>query len=194
MTPEKDQGKERGEEQEQEQEEPTEAEPEDLPAQLEEALREKDQFRNLAQRIQADFINYKRRMEEERKNLERSANAGLILKVLSIADDFQRALSHLPKDDVTPEWLEGIQLIQRRLEAFLESEGVSRIEALGADFNPEEHEAVFSQVSSNDEEGKVMSVIREGYKLHGKVLRPAQVSVGMAKGGLEEPKSSDTSE
>ena len=179
---------------EQEKDKSTETESEDIVAQLDEALREKEQFRNLAQRTQADFINYKRRMEEERKELERFVKTGLILKILGVVDDFQRGLSHLPQEDMTPQWLEGIQLIQRKLESFLESEGVSRIEALGADFNPEEHEAVFFEESSDDEDGKVISVVRIGYSLHGKVFRPAQVTVGKIKKNSEEQKQSDSSE
>lgn len=169
------------EQQEQAAGENTGGEERDVLPELEEALREKDQFRSLAQRVQADFINYKRRTEEEKRDLEKFAKSKLLLKVLGIGDDFKRALSHLPQEDLPPQWLEGIQLIQRKLEAFLESEGVRRIEALGFDFDPQEHEAVFYEDAPNGEEGKVISVVRDGYKLHDKVLRPAQVTVGKAQ-------------
>ncbi len=76
-------------------------------AELEEALREKDQFRAMAQRAQADLINYRRRVEDEREELRRSANTGLILRILTVVDDLERALALVPDDAVSPGWLEG---------------------------------------------------------------------------------------
>ncbi len=152
-----------------------------LNAELAEARREKDQFLAMAQRAQADFINYKRRVEEERKELEKYAKSNLLLKVLNVLDDFQRALAHLPQEDMPPQWLEGVRLIRRKLELFLESEGVSKLDVIGKNFNPGEHEALSFEDSSEEDNGKIISVIREGYKLHNRVLRPAQVTVGRNK-------------
>ena len=150
----------------------------DLKAQMEEALREKEQFRNMAQRAQADLMNYKRRVEEEEKpQLLQSSKVGLILKLLPIIDDYHRAFSYLPPEDVDPGWLEGVQLVLRKLETLLESEGVTRIEALEKDFDPWEHEAVSFEESPYHQAGKVVSVIRDGYRLQDRVLRPAQVTV-----------------
>ncbi len=193
MSPKKEQGQEEKEE-EIAGEKTIGEDSEEVSPELEEALREKEQFRNLAQRVQADFINYKHRMEEGRKEIEKFAKSELLLKVLSIVDDFQRALSHLPQEDMPPQWLEGIQLIQRKLQSFLGTEGVKKIEALGFDFNPEEHEAVFYEETSNNEEGKVISVVRDGYKLHDRVLRPAQVSVGKRQSDLKDKAKPETSE
>lgn len=149
-----------------------------LSAQLDEARREKEEFLALAKRTQADFINYKHRVEEERRELEKYAKTNLLLKVLGIVDDFQRALGHLPQEDMPAQWLEGIQLIQRKLDLFLETEGISKIEAVGKEFNPLEHEALSFEKGQEIDDGKVISVIREGYKLHNKVIRAAQVTVG----------------
>ena len=96
---------------------------------LEEALREKEQFRTMAQRAQADLINYKRRAAEEREELARAVNSQLILRALSIADDLGRALALVPEDAVAPGWLEGIQLVERNLNNVLEFEGVTKIDA-----------------------------------------------------------------
>ncbi|MBI4299196.1 MAG: nucleotide exchange factor GrpE [Chloroflexi bacterium] len=148
-----------------------------IKALLEEAVREREQFRGMAQRSQADLVNYRRRAEEERTSLLRSANAGLILKLLPIVDDFQRALSHLPSESLDTNWLEGLRLIFRKMEVLLESEGISRIDAVGKDFDPWEHEALFYEESQDKETGKVVAIIREGYKLHDRVLRPAQVAI-----------------
>ena len=151
-------------------------------AQLEEAQREVDQFRNLLQRVQADSVNYKRRVEEEREELQKRANANLVIRLLPVLDDFERALQHIPRDDTLSTWLAGVELVYRNLKGVLESFGVTQIEALDKTFDPLEHESVFYEVSEDHEDGKVMSIVREGYKLHGWVLRPAQVTVSKRKG------------
>ena len=158
---------------------------ETLRARLEEAERERDQFRNMAQRAQADFINYKRRADEERQELVRYASSRFIAKLLPILDDFQRALDHQPADSEERQWLEGVILIERKVQGVLEAEGVTRIEAQGHQFDPREHEALFYEETDQEPEGKVLRVIREGYKMNDWILRPAQVSVAKAKGGSE---------
>jgi molecular chaperone GrpE len=157
-------------------------------AQLEEAQREVDQFRNLLQRVQADSVNYKRRVEEEREELHKRANANLVIRLLPVLDNFEQALQHIPPDDALRPWLAGVELVYRNLTSVLESFGVTPIEALGKTFDPMEHESVFYEVSEDHEEGKVVSIVREGYKLHGRVLRPAQVTVSKKK---EEESSHD---
>ncbi|MCH7838707.1 MAG: nucleotide exchange factor GrpE [Planctomycetes bacterium] len=170
-----------------EEKEPGETEGETAPdvelqqAQLEEAQREVDQFRNLLQRVQADSVNYKRRVEEEREELQKRANANLVIRLLPVLDDFERALQHIPTDDALSPWLAGVELVYHNLKGVLESFGVTQIEALDKTFDPLEHESVFYEVSEDHEEGKVMSIVREGYKLHGRVLRPAQVTVSKRK-------------
>ena len=145
--------------------------------QLEEALREKDQFRSMAQRAQADLANYKRRTAEERTELRRTANSQLLLKSITFGDDLDRALALVPPDAVASGWLEGLQLVLRNLAHLLASEGVTKIDAEGQPFEPWEHEAVSYEESPGNEEGIVLRVVRDGYRLHDKVLRPAQVAV-----------------
>ncbi len=164
----------------------------DVQQRLEEALREKDQFRAMAQRAQADLINYRRRAEEEQEEARRHATTQIILKVLGVADGLERALVLVPDEAVNPGWLEGLRLVQRKMESVLESEGVTRIEALGQPFAPSEHEAVLYEVSSDGaEEGTVVRVIREGYKLKGKAIRPAQVAVSKAPEQEAQSKRAD---
>ena len=151
-----------------------------LREQLEEALREKAQFRAMAQRAQADLINYRRRAAEEREELARTANLQLLLKMLSVADNLNRALETVPGDADASGWLEGVRLVQRSLEHILESEGVTKIETEGQPFDPWEHEAVFSEETPDAQEGLIVRIIRDGYKLHDRVLRAAQVSVSKA--------------
>lgn len=157
--------------------------------QLDEALREKDQFRAMAQRAQADLVNYKRRVADEQDEIRRNANTNLLLKVLGVVDDFHRALSMIPEDAVAPGWLEGLQLVDRNLAHILESEGVSKIEARGKPFEPWEHEAVFYQEIPGGEEGMVTDVVRDGYKLRDKLLRAAQVVVSRAPESQTDDKS-----
>ena len=163
-----------------------------LREQLEEALREKDQFRTMAQRAQADLMNLRRRAAEELGEERRSANSGLLLKILSLADDLGRALSLVPEDAVAPGWLDGVRLVQRNISNILESEGVSKIEAVGRPFEPWEFEAVQYAETSDADEGQVIQVLREGYKHGDKVLRAAQVVV--AKKPETKAAASDTIE
>ena len=156
--------------------------------QLEEALREKDQFRALSQRAQADLYNYKARAAQEQESLRLNANSQIILKILSAMDDLDRAMRLVPEDAVATGWLEGLQLVQRNIENVLNSEGVTKIEAQDQVFEPREHEAVFYEETPDSQEGIVTKIVRDGYKLHDKVLRAAQVVVS------KSPEPKDESE
>lgn len=152
-----------------------------LSAELEEALREKEQYKNMAQRAQADLVNYRRRAAEELNEAREKSNSQLLLKLISVADDFNRAFDMIPEDAVAPGWYEGLQLVHRGLQRQMESEGLTKIEtAIGQPFDVREHEAVFFEPDPDSEEGSVVRVIRDGYKLHERVLRAAQVSVSQA--------------
>lgn len=153
---------------------------------LEEALREKDQFRSIAQRAQADLINYRKRAADEQKEIRRNANTSLLLKVLGIVDDLNRAVDMVPEDAVSPGWMEGLNLVQRNLANVLDSEGVTKIEAEGQPFEPWGHEAVFYQETPDGEHGIVTDVIRDGYKLRDRVIRAAQVVVSKAPEPAQE--------
>ena len=161
------------EQMDEEQDEPTR-----LQAELDEALREREQYKNMAQRSQADLVNYRRRAAEEVAEARERSNSQLLLRILSVADDLSRALDHIPEDAVAPGWHEGLLLVQRNLQNVLEAEGLTRIEtAIGQPFDASEHEAVFFEPDSEREEGTVAQVIRVGYRLGEHVLRAAQVSV-----------------
>ena len=147
----------------------------------EEVFRERDQFRALAQRIQADFVNYKRRMDEERQGLVRNASAGFIQRLLPAVDDFQLAIEHLPAE-AEESWAHGVQMVLRKLQSTLESEGVTPFEPeTGTLFDPASHEAVFYEPTTEHPPGSVVTVVRRGYNIYDKVLRPAQVTVAQAQ-------------
>ena len=160
--------------------EPQPASDADIHEQLEEALREKDQFHTMAQRAQADLVNYRRRAAEEQQEVRRTANKEFLLGLLSIADDLNRGLDMVPEDAVAPGWLDGLFLVQRNLNNLLEASGVTKMEAEGTPFEPREHEAVLYEEAPDGHEGVVTRVIRDGYKLHDRVLRAAQVAVAKA--------------
>ncbi len=155
-------------------------------AELEELIREKGQFREMLQRCQADFMNYKRRTDEEREELYKYSNSRLILKLLPVLDDFHLALEHTAEAEAEASWLEGIMLIHRKLTSMLESEQVARIDAEGREFDPLEHEAMAYQDSNKHQDGHILSVAREGYKLHGRVIRPALVILARSAGTERE--------
>ena len=158
-----------------------------LKEQLEEALREKDQFRAMAQRAQADLINYRKRAAEELRDSKRNANSDLLLKTLSIVDDLERAIPHIPEDAVTPAWRDGLGLVLRNINSMLESEDVTKIDAVGRQFQPWEFEAVLYEESREADDGEVIRVMREGYRYREKVLRAAQVVVAKTPQTLDQP-------
>ena len=132
---------------------------------------------DLAQRAQAELANFRKRTEEERISLGKYSNSRLITKLLPVKEDLDLALSHAPESAPNDSWLEGIKLIQRKLNSFLESEGVAEIDGDGAIFNPLEHEAVGTEDSTKHPPGHIIQVVRAGYRLHDRVIQPAQVIV-----------------
>jgi molecular chaperone GrpE len=128
------------------------------------------------QRAAADFSNYRRRMEEDRAATGQFANAILLARLLSVLDDFDRALDHVPPD-AHEAWVEGIRLVERKLRGLLESEGVTPIEAVGQPFNPNLHEAVVHEDTTEYPDNTVIDEVQRGYLLHERVLRPALVRV-----------------
>ena len=148
-----------------------------LDNQIEELVKEKDSYYAMAQRSQADLVNYKKRASEEKEEIRKSTNFFLILKILPIIDDFDRAISIIPEDSIKSSWGEGLTLVQRNFNNTLESIGVKKIEAKGIEFDPREHEALLYEENANFSEGIIINVIRDGYKFKDQVIRPAQVTV-----------------
>ncbi|MDT8897383.1 nucleotide exchange factor GrpE [Thermanaerothrix sp. 4228-RoL] len=128
------------------------------------------------QRERADFINYKKRIEREQSQLAETIAANILKKYLVIVDDLERALKNRPTN-VDPQWLEGIELIYKKLMAILEAEGVKRIPAEGAMFDPNLHEAISHDESPEHESGQIIEVVQQGYTIGDRVLRPALVRV-----------------
>lgn len=135
-------------------------------------------FKEQFLRVSADFANYKKRVEKERLDWMQTAERLVIQKMLPIMDDLERALT-LAQSKTSAEqnsWLEGFILIQKNVKKTFEELGVQEIDASGT-FNPEFHEALMNVQASDKQSGTVVDVLRKGYILKGKVIRPAQVSV-----------------
>ena len=138
-------------------------------------------------RAEADLQNFRRRSEQERADSSRFAGTSLILNLLPIVDDFERAFGSLDEHIAGMTWFDGVHLIYRKLIALLESAGVKPIKTEGETFDPAFHEAV---AHVEGEENKVISEVQRGYLLHDRVLRPAMVVVG--KGGEADNAAADT--
>src|SRR3954466_7623004 len=142
------------------------------------ALQTADEYLGALQRERAEFQNFKRRTTEERMRDLGLAGEDLIRKVLTVADDFDRAIDARPESVATDPWFEGISAIDRKLRALLESEGVSTIDATpGTSFDPREHEAIANVPGTDRPDGEIVEEVRRGYRLRDRLIRPALVAV-----------------
>lgn len=142
-----------------------------------------DKIKNLENQIklvQADNINYKKRKEEEVGNLLRYANKDLILDLLPIVDNFERALDYA-KGEEFKSYTEGFKMLYDSLRDILNKYGIKKIEALGKKFDPNYHDALMVKEDKNKKEGEILEVFKEGYSLHDRVIRHSQVMVNKLK-------------
>ena len=152
-----------------------------LKTSLELAQQEVAENLDTAQRAQAEMVNFRRRTDEDRIANAKYANSRLIANILPVLEELDLAISHTESSsEINDSFLEGIKLIQRKLTGVLESAGVAAIEAVGLMFNPMEHEAVGTEESSEVEPGYITQILRPGFRLHDRVIRPAQVMVATA--------------
>ena len=156
-----------------------------LSAHVEEAQAEHEQLKAKAaenldgwQRARAEFANYKRRVEAERAELAASAGAEALKRVLPAVDDFERAMQTLPDDLKENSWVNGVSMVQRKLNAALEQSGITPIAVNPGDtFDPNVHEAVTHEDSDQFSSEQIIGEVQRGYKLGDRVLRPAMVRV-----------------
>lgn len=142
------------------------------------------------QRAQADFVNYKRRSQQEHEEMGRFANSALMFSLLPVLDDLERAFTSVPDELDSLPWVDGVRLIERKLRTILEAQGLTPIEAMGETFDPNFHEAT---MQGKGKEGMVIEEIQKGYKFHERVIRPSLVVVGngeedreaVAEGGID---------
>jgi molecular chaperone GrpE (heat shock protein) len=162
---------------------------------LETAKREAIQNREAAQRAQAELVNFRRRSDEERITLGKYSNNRLIIKLLPVMEELGLAVADAEDGGPNASWLDGVKLIQRKLMILLESEGVAAIETVGAMFNPVEHQALGTVETTQYPPGYVTEAVRPGYRLHDRVLQPAQVMVArQPQGGSQQGEAPKTKE
>ncbi|MCL0032535.1 nucleotide exchange factor GrpE [Peptococcaceae bacterium] len=148
---------------------------EDLKNQLTEKEALAKEYYNRLARAQADFENLRRRTDKEREQLLKYAAEELIIDILPVIDNFQRALES--KNKSSEEFVSGVEMIYKQLLDVLKKTGVEEIKSLGEDFDPNKHEAIMQVESEEYPENKIVEVLRKGYILKDKIIRPAIVKV-----------------
>jgi len=158
-----------------------EDQPTDAPEEVDElskALGLVEEFKDALQRERADFQNFRKRIERETDMLKAKTVGDVLGKFLPVVDDFERAVNAIPEEEREKDWVAGISLILRKLQALLEAEGVQQIDPLGQDFDPNYHEAIGADEPSDEfASGQVTAVLQKGYLKGDRVLRPAMVRV-----------------
>jgi molecular chaperone GrpE len=154
------------------------ATPPETDDQLAELRRERDDFQDRWMRKAAEFDNYRRRIERERREHADQTVVDLLLDLLLVVDDFDRALT--VDDGGAASYRKGVELIHAKLQDLLKKQGVTPIQAIGAPFDPNLHQAVVQEASADHREGEVIGELRKGYMIGDRLLRPAMVKVATA--------------
>lgn len=146
-------------------------------SELVELKKKADEYLDGWKRAKADYLNYKRDMEKRQEEMAQYANAALIFQLLPAVDHLRIALSHVPKDQESAEWVKGLFHVKRQFDEFLKRLGIEQIKTVGEKFNPELHEAIESVAQEGVESDMVIEELTAGYTLNGKVVNPAKVKV-----------------
>lgn len=136
---------------------------------------EENPYREQLQRLQAEFMNYKKRVDKERQELSDLFKSELVGSLLPVIDDFERMLDHTNSEP--NEFLKGVKLIYQKFIDVLKEQGLKIIEARGQKFDPRLHEAMLTENSENGDDEIVAEELRKGYLFNNRLLRPAQVKV-----------------
>lgn len=152
----------------------------DLAAQLAEAEREIDQFKRLAQRAQADLVNYRNRMRTEQDLLQARTVQRVAARFIEVADQLEKALEPEVSAGVDSQWVRGVEAIYNNLLNILKVEGFERFDVHGEEFDPRRHDALLSSPSADHTPNSVMRQLAAGYSRNGEVVRPAQVEIATA--------------
>ncbi len=150
----------------------------DIINELQEKIVLVNEYTNSLKRLQADFENYIKRTEKEKHELMQVANYKLIMKLLTIIDDFEASLKVIKKDG-NKEVIEGIEMVFNNLYKVLETEGVKPINVNGEKFDPYKHEVIDKVISDKHEEGMILAEIKKGYTYQNKIIRPSMVKIAI---------------
>jgi len=155
-------------------------EPTPLAPEIAQAIEERDQLRDRLLRTQAEFDNYRKRVERERlETIERAAES-VLRDVLPVVDDLERALDAEPGNEAAASYRKGVELIHRQLTELMTRRGVKPIDTVGKDFDPHLHQSVASEAVPGARDGEIVQELRRGYTLGERLLRPAMVKVAQA--------------
>jgi molecular chaperone GrpE len=158
-----------------------------LRQELEEARAKEGEYLDGWQRARAELANARKRFQREQAQAFTNAKADVLVRLLPLVDDFERAFETLPDDLSNPTWIEGVRLIQHKFQVLLEQEGVASIEATGQKFDPFLHQAVTHEPSEDVPEGHVIAEMQKGYRMGDRVLRPNVVRVSSGPAPESEP-------
>ena len=162
----------------------------ELSAELEKEKSKSEDYLRRLQYLQADFENYRKRVEKETSDIRQFGNQRLLSDLIVVNDELELALREAEESREDPTIVEGVGMVHKRLQSILSKEGVEKIPSLGSKFNPDLHDAAL-RVVSDKEEGTIVEEIRQGYTLKGKVLRPSIVKV--AENSAERESKSEKS-
>ncbi len=160
---------------------------------LEELQREKDELYDRLLRKQADFENYRKRIEKEKREFQKYALSSFLLDLIGILDNFERALSHMD-EELGAQYRRGVELIYRQLRDLMEKKGLRPVETEGRLFDPNFHEAIARELHNHLPENTILEELQRGYFFHDKLLRPALVKVSYKSDELPQPAPPQDSE
>ena len=155
----------------------------EAPNPLQEAQSLAEKYKNDFLYLKAEFENYKRNVLKERSELLKYGCERLLVEVLNVVDNFERALQTKATSDNFSQYVKGVEMTAGELRSVLQKFGVQEVPSLGQDFDPSLHEAISSEETSQYSPGQVSKVLRKPYRLHEKVIRPAQVLVAKKPAG-----------
>ena len=165
-----------------------------LRQELEEARAKEAEYLDGWQRARAELSNARKRFQREQQQAYANAKVDLLIRLLPVIDDFERAFETLPDDLSSHTWVEGIKLVQLKAQGLLEQEGVSPIDAAGHEFDPFRHQAVTHEPSDDVPEGHIIAEMQRGYIVGDRVLRPCMVRVSAGPPPEPEPEEEPSPE
>lgn len=150
-------------------------------------MAERDDYLDQLQRSRAEFVNFKRRNDQERAQLRQFVSRDVLSQFLPVIDDLDRALAAIPEEEHESGWVKGVSMIQAKLHSTAERLGVSQVDALGQPFDPSIHEAVATEPGSSG--STVVEVYQNGYRIGDLLVRPAMVKTGDPVEAESEPET-----
>jgi len=158
----------------------------DLMASIQKVTDERNQLQDQLLRTMADFQNFRRRQEDQRRQLEQFATERMVRALLPVLDNFERALASFDTGPSAESIVEGLEAVDRQFRQVLEGQNVSRIQSVGLPFDPEVHEALVMEPSEEHPDGTIIGEIEAGFKMGDRVIRPARVRVAKSVAPSEE--------